>query len=216
MIRGRPVLQLAAELSRSIDLGRFVPPPIPLPEGGRLSAFDEWIDDWVETNLRGRAPVDRLMYSASALGDHGLIWLILAAVQAARLPRDWRLPLLRAAAGLGAESALVNGPVKWMFRRTRPDQVAPRPMPLRIPRTSSFPSGHATAAFFGAALLSEGDRRWAPLYYLIAVVVAMSRVHVRIHHASDVAGGILIGIALGRLARHLMPLAEESPAPARC
>lgn len=215
MTGGRAAFRRAAELTRSIDLDRFAPPPIPLPQGGRLSAFDDWIDDWVEVNLRGRTPVDRLMYTASALGDHGLIWLLLAAAQAGRLPRAWRLPLLRAAAGLGAESALVNGPVKWMFRRTRPEHLTPRPMALRIPRTSSFPSGHATAAFFGAALLSEGDP-WAPLYYLIAVIVAMSRVHVRIHHASDVAGGIVIGVALGSLARHLMPLSQESPATARC
>ncbi|MBO0693054.1 MAG: phosphatase PAP2 family protein [Acidimicrobiaceae bacterium] len=215
MIGRRAVLRRATELSRSVDLDRLVPPPIPLPQGGRLSAFDLWIDDWVESNLRGRATVDWVMYTASALGDHGLIWLLLAGVQAGRLPRAWRLPLLRAAAGLGVESALVNGPVKWMFRRTRPVHLTPRPMRLRIPRTSSFPSGHATAAFFGAALLSEGDP-WAPLYYLLAVIVAASRVHVRIHHASDVAGGIVIGVALGRLARSLIPLSQESSAAARC
>jgi undecaprenyl-diphosphatase len=215
MIERWSVLRHAARLARSADLGRLVPPPIPLPQGGRLSAFDDCIDDWVETNLRGRPSIDRVMYTASALGDHGLIWLLLAAVQAGRLPRSWRMPLLRAAAGLGVESALVNGPVKWLFRRTRPEHLTPRPMPLRIPRTSSFPSGHATAAFFGAALLSEGDP-WAPLYYLIAVIVAASRVHVRIHHASDVAGGIVIGIALGRLARHLIPLSQESSARAGC
>jgi undecaprenyl-diphosphatase len=205
---------------RASALGRFVPPPIPLPEGGRLIAFDDSVDEWIETHLRGRPPVDRLMYTASALGDHGIIWLLLAAVQAGRLPRAWRRPLIRAAAGLGLESALINGPVKWVFRRTRPDQLAPRPMHLRTPRTSSFPSGHATAAFFGAALLSEGDP-WAPLYYAIAVVVAASRLHVRIHHASDVAGGIVIGIALGQLVRHLVPLTPkaaeaESPAAPGC
>jgi membrane-associated phospholipid phosphatase len=215
MMGRRSVLRWAAEFGRSLDLDRLAPPPIPLPQGGRLSAFDDRIDDWVEANLRGRVAVDRVMYTASALGDHGLIWLLLAFVQAGRLPRAWRRPLLRAAAGLGVESALVNGPVKWMFRRTRPEHLTPRPMPLRIPRTSSFPSGHATAAFFGAALLSEGDPL-TPLYYLLAVIVATSRVHVRIHHASDVAGGIIIGVALGSLARHVMPLSQESPVPARC
>jgi undecaprenyl-diphosphatase len=186
-------------------LQRLAPPAIPLPSGGRLSAFDDGVDQWIEANLRGKPSLDRLMYSASALGDHGIIWLLLAAAQAGRLPRPWRRPLLRAAAGLGAESALVNGPVKWLFRRTRPDQSTPRPLHLRTPRTSSFPSGHATAAFFGAALLSDGDELW-PLYYAIAVVVAGSRLHVRIHHASDVVGGVLIGAALGHLVRYLVPL----------
>ena len=40
-----------------------------------------------------------------------------------------------------------------------------------------------------------------PLWYAIALVVATSRAHVRIHHASDVIGGIATGIVLGRLFR---------------
>jgi undecaprenyl-diphosphatase len=102
---------------------------------------------------------------------------------------------------------VVNGPVKWMFRRSRPTHDAARPLHLRTPRTSSFPSGHATAAFFGATLLGDGDPL-APLYYAIAVVVATSRLHVRIHHASDVVGGAVIGLALGVLVRHLVPLEQ--------
>ena len=109
----------------------------------------------------------------------------------------------------GIESALVNGPVKWLFRRTRPVHHGPRPMPLRQPRTSSFPSGHATAAFFGAALLRDDDPLW-PLYYVIAVIVAASRVHVRIHHASDVMGGIAIGVLLGEVTRQLVPVGSRA------
>lgn len=190
------------------------PPTVPIPSG--VDRFDAIIDAWFDHHLRGRPTMDRLMYTASAVGDHGLIWLSLAGVQAARHPQDWRRPLLRASAGLGIESALVNGPVKWMFRRSRPTHLGPRPRHLRQPRTSSFPSGHATAAFFGAALLRDDDSWW-PLYYAVAVVVAASRVHVGIHHASDVVGGIAIGIALGELTRHLVPVGSryhpESPAP---
>jgi undecaprenyl-diphosphatase len=195
-------VRLAAELHR------LLPPAVPIPEGGRLSAFDDAVDRWIGQHLRDRRAVDRVMYTASALGDHGIIWLLLAAVQAGRLPRDWRRPMLRAAAGLGAESALVNGPVKWMFRRSRPTHDTARPLHLRTPRTSSFPSGHATAAFFGATLLADADPL-APLYYAIAVVVATSRLHVRIHHASDVVGGVAIGLALGILVRHLVPLGDR-------
>jgi undecaprenyl-diphosphatase len=148
------------------------------------------------------------MYSASAVGDHGMVWLALAGVQAVRAARagePWKRLLLRAAAGLGTESALVNGPVKWLFRRSRPVHEGPRPRHLRQPRTSSFPSGHATAAFFGAALLRDTDDLW-PVYYAIAAIVAASRVHVKIHHGSDVIGGVVLGVALGELARHVVPV----------
>jgi undecaprenyl-diphosphatase len=49
-----------------------------------------------------------------------------------------------------------------------------------------------------------------PLYYVVAIVVAASRVHVRIHHASDVLGGMGIGIALGELTRHLVPVGTRA------
>ena len=192
---------------------RWVPPAVPIPKA--FDRFDSLVDSWFEEHLRGRPLVDVVMYAASALGDHGIIWVGLAGVQAARRARSglpWQRRLTTTAAGLGIESALVNGPVKWMFRRTRPVHEGPRPHSLRRPRTSSFPSGHATAAFFGAAILSEEDPMWAPLYYAVAVVVAASRIHVKIHHASDVTGGVLIGVVLGELGRRVLPLTvgEES------
>jgi undecaprenyl-diphosphatase len=186
---------------------RWTPPTVPIPSG--FEQFDAAVDRWFEQHLRGRPIADTVMYTASALGDHGIIWLALALLQARRRRADWRLPLLRVAVGLGIESALVNGPVKWMFRRTRPVHLGPRPRPLRQPRTSSFPSGHASAAYFGAALLRDDDSLW-PLYYVIAIVVAASRIHVRIHHASDVLGGMGIGIGLGELTRHLVPVGTRA------
>ena len=48
-------------------------------------------------------------------------------------------------------------------------------------------------------------QRTNPAYYLLATVVAASRVYVRLHHASDVIGGALLGIAFGRVARRLAP-----------
>jgi undecaprenyl-diphosphatase len=176
---------------------------VPIPSG--LDRFDLAVDDWFDAHLRGHPAIDRLMYAASAVGDHGIIWLALAVLQAVRSPHKWQPRLLRATAGLGIESAIVNGPVKWLFRRTRPVHEGPRPLHLRTPLTSSFPSGHASSAFFGAAVLSEGDSWW-PLYYALAIVVASSRVHVKIHHASDVVAGAAFGAVLGEVARRLVPV----------
>ncbi len=155
------------------------------PAGRAVAAFDRSVDRLFDAHLRGRGAADAVMYAGSALGDHGIIWFVLAGIQHVRRRRrgevSWR-PFLRTAAAIGVESAVVNGPVKWIFRRSRPDAAGPRPQYLRQPRTSSFPSGHATSAFCAAALLRDDDPLW-PLYYAVAVVVASSRVHVRIHHA---------------------------------
>lgn len=171
---------------------------------GRVAEFDANVDRFFDDHLRGRPAADRLFYAASALGDHGLIWLILAGVRGLRSGEQLRAAA-RAAAGVGIESVVVNGPVKLLFRRSRPLHEGVRPRNLRTPRTSSFPSGHATSAFCAAGLLSEDDPLW-PAYYAIALVVAWSRVHVKIHHASDVVAGMAIGAVFGHLGRRLSPL----------
>jgi undecaprenyl-diphosphatase len=56
-----------------------------------------------------------------------------------------------------------------------------------------------------ATLLSKGTRL-APAYFTLAALVAYSRVHVRMHHPADIAGGAALGLALGAVARRFVNL----------
>jgi undecaprenyl-diphosphatase len=173
-----------------------------------VARFDDRVDTAFD-RMRGNPGADRLFYGASELGDFSLVWFILGALRGLRSQRDWQAAV-RVGAGLAIESALVNGVIKSFFRRRRPvDTGFVHRLPLRRPRTSSFPSGHATSAFSAAALLSEDDALW-PLYYAVATVVATSRVYVKMHHASDVVAGAAFGSFVGHAARRVFPLA---PAP---
>jgi undecaprenyl-diphosphatase len=167
-----------------------------------IAGFDAAVDRAFD-HLRGRPAVDRVMYVASELGDWALIWHIIGVAQALR-PARQASSAARLSAVLGVESVLVNGGIKSLFRRTRPVWELPRPHRLRLPRTTSFPSGHASSAFTAAGVLSEDDKL-RPLYYTVAVIVASSRVHVKIHHASDVIAGAAIGVVLARVARRAWP-----------
>lgn len=167
-----------------------------------VAAFDTAIDLRVDS-FRGHPHVDRLMYSASELGDFSLIWHLIASGRALGPDRQ-PIHAARVAAVLGIESALVNGPVKRMFRRHRPAWEQERPRRLRRPRTSSFPSGHASAAMTAAGVLAQNDPLW-PVYYAVGAVVASSRVYVKIHHPSDVVAGALVGLVLARVARRVWP-----------
>jgi undecaprenyl-diphosphatase len=182
---------------------------IPDFEGANFKAvarFDASVDKYFEAHLRGRPALDRLMYGASAAGDHSAIWLVLAGLQGLRSGSGWR-PLVRAGALLGAESALVNGLIKLVFHRQRPETDQERPLHLRTPLTSSFPSGHSSAAFFSAALLSHGASSF--FYYPLAALIASSRVYVKIHHASDVIAGAALGATLGAIVKRLAPLRPD-------
>jgi undecaprenyl-diphosphatase len=172
---------------------------------GTVDRIDDLIDEWWE-RFRGNEVIDRVFYTASEAADFSILWHAIGVAKA--MVRDDPRIAIELSVALGIESALVNGPVKSLFRRNRPVHDVPRPHALRQPKTSSFPSGHASAAMVAASLLSRRSR-YRLLWYLLAFVVAASRAHVRIHHASDVVGGAAVGIGLGatarRLARRLRP-----------
>ncbi len=182
------------------------------PLRSAIGTVDERVDDYFAT-LRGNRAADRVFYTASALGDFGLVWVMLALVRALRgRPNDERAAI-RAIIATGIESVLVNAGLKTIFRRRRPVGPIEHPLPFRQPLTSSFPSGHATAAFCAATLLADGDQL-GPVYFAAATVVAASRIHVRIHHCSDVVAGAAIGLVLGRIGRAIAPL-PRVPHPAK-
>jgi len=165
-----------------------------------VARFDEAVDRAFD-QLRGRPVADRVFYAATELGDFGLIWVLVGATQALR--GDGELAKAgRLTATLAAESVLVNGVIKSLFKRERPVSQEPRPYKMRMPLTTSFPSGHSSTAVVAAILLSEGSSAW-PLYWGLAGVVATSRIYVRIHHASDVVGGLATGLVIGTTARAL-------------
>lgn len=172
--------------------------------GHALGRFDAEVDHIFEV-IRGNSVVDRIFYSASTVGDWSLIWHLLGAAQGVSDPQFGWQRASRISVALGIESALVNGVIKSFFRRARPVHEATRPHTLRMPATSSFPSGHASSAFMAAHLLADRSR-YGAAWYAVAAIVASSRIHVRIHHASDVIGGAVLGVALGALVRRVVPL----------
>lgn len=165
---------------------------------GIVDRFDDTVDRLLD-NLRGHEPFDRIFYALSELGDFGLVWHLAAWTRALRSDDGLRRAL-ETSGILAVESVLVNGAFKSLFKRERPVVQEPRPHRLRVPLTSSFPSGHASAATVAAMLL--GDRSAVPaVWWAAALAVATSRAYVRIHHASDVVGGVAVGVVIGSAAR---------------
>jgi undecaprenyl-diphosphatase len=175
----------------------------PPHELGPIHRFDEAVDRALD-GVRGHEPSDRIIYALTELADFSLLWHLIGWSRALRSDRDVTAAV-RLSVCLAVESALVNGVVKSLFERERPVHQEERPHRLRVPLTTSFPSGHASAAFAAASLLAPESRAPA-LWYALAAKVAYSRVHVRIHHASDVIGGAVIGVVVGRAFRRLWTL----------
>ncbi|MEM7287504.1 MAG: phosphatase PAP2 family protein [Actinomycetota bacterium] len=157
-----------------------------------VDEIDEAVDAWWD-RFRNDPALDRLFYAASAAGDFSAVWHAYNLGRLATGAIDPRRAA-RFALAIGAESLIVNQGLKRLFRRERPEHEVERPLHLRTPSTSSFPSGHASAAAMAVTLLNERSRLRL-VHAALGGVVASSRIHVRIHHASD----ILVGLAVGRV-----------------
>lgn len=193
------------------DVGHADPPPLaggPFPVvpgqsqfGPAVDAFDRRVDELLE-RLRGHPAADRLFISASHLGDFSLVWHLVGITRGLAKGRPDQALVL--AALLGAESLVVNQGIKRLFRRQRPTETGDDRLPVRRPSTSSFPSGHASSAAFAFVVLSAWDgRRLNTVWGNVALIVAVSRAYVRIHHGSDVIAGAAVGAALGLVGRRI-------------
>ena len=169
--------------------------------------MDAGVDDWFEP-YRGRAAADAAAKIVASLSDHGLIWALEAAWRGRR-PGPGRRRIVRDLAVAGIGSSVVNAAVKSVVRRARPDRTSldlrAGHVPVREPTSSSFPSGHTLAAFCTATVMADPERPAASAArFALAGLVGLSRVHLRAHHASDVVGGMAIGLVVGALGRRFV------------
>jgi membrane-associated phospholipid phosphatase len=113
-----------------------------------------------------------------------------------------RRAALTGLAAIGAASLVVNQPMKMAGARIRPDRDGigvPQQRWVRMPSSTSFPSGHsASAAAFAVAVGDVLPAFRLPLR-AAAAVVAFSRVYTGVHYPGDVLVGATVGALAGRL-----------------
>jgi len=165
----------------------------------RVDRLDERLDTYFEP-LRNSRPLVYVFNTSSAVGDFGAIWHVIGVVGAVNGTLTWPQAVTLALL-MGAESLLLNQGIKRIFQRRRPTVAGDDRFTVRRPATSSFPSGHASSAFFATVVLSGWvDAGWTTAFIVSAVIIAMSRVVVRIHHVSDIVVGSVAGALLGTIA----------------
>ena len=183
----------------------------------QLAAVDRAVYDAIAATPT--PALDEPLRRLSRAADKSRIWLALAAVMAVAGGPAGRRAAVRGALAIGATSALVNLAIKPIGRRARPDRAGagvPGVRQVRMPDSTSFPSGHSASAFAFATAISR-ERPWVALGSgFLAAAVAYSRVHTGVHYPGDTVTGSLIGastgLAVAGLLDHRMPRAGQ-PVP---
>ncbi len=204
------------------------------PPADAAEAVAERLADWlaelgepvrrqVAEGLRELGAVDRAVYSAVAststpsldeplrrlsnAANNSRLWLAIATGMAVAGGRTGRRAAARGTVAIGVTSALVNLGVKSVWSRQRPDRAGagvPDQRDVRMPASTSFPSGHSASGFAFASAVGR-EQPWLGLALrFLAAAVAYSRVHTGVHYPGDVVVGSLIGEASGQAVADVM------------
>jgi membrane-associated phospholipid phosphatase len=151
--------------------------------------------------------LDEPLRRLSRAADKSKLWFGLIGLLAVAGGQDGRRAAVRGSLAIGTTSALVNLGIKPLLERARPDRVGagvPGVRQVRMPESTSFPSGHSASAFAFATAISR-DRPWLALASgFTAAAVAYSRVHTGVHYPGDVIVGSTVGSIVGPLASYGM------------
>lgn len=170
---------------------------LPLDE---LTDLDQALYDGVAATQT--PSLDEGLRRVSDAANKSVVWIAVAATLATVGGRRGRRAAVDGLASIVVASAIVNLGVKQLARRRRPDRQGSdvtEDRHVRMPDSTSFPSGHSASAFaFAEGVSATLPWLGIPLR-LAAATVAYSRVHTGVHYPGDVVAGSLIGMTAGEL-----------------
>jgi undecaprenyl-diphosphatase len=108
--------------------------------------------------------------------------------------------------GISVVSAyLVTLLLKILVHAPRPFMALSNIHPLVIETPyDSFPSGHATAFFALAVAMYMYDKKWGTVFFIIAILISLSRVISGVHFPIDILAGAIIGSTVAYIVHKLL------------
>ena len=147
--------------------------------------------------------LDTILPMISSFGDKGIGWIVLSVILTS-IPRYRK-------AGITMGLALIfclligNMTLKPLIARPRPYTYFPEMTLLIAPLADfSFPSGHTFASFASATALFLYHKKAGIAAYILAAIIAFTRLYLYVHFPSDVIAGMLLGIFSGWLAYQIV------------
>ena len=142
------------------------------------------------------------------LGDVGFFWIVLGLILVVnKKHRKQGFHLLIAIALMGLA---VNVTIKPLVARIRPFNVYPIDLLVNAPHGYSFPSGHTAVSFASAFVLGKCYPKLKVPVYILAGIIAFSRLVLFVHYPTDVLCGMIVGLACGYISMRCFKIKAKS------
>ena len=162
---------------------------------GRIQNIDNRVLDNI--SRIHKPALNKIMITASRAGNAGIVWWAIC------LPflinSNWRATGANFVFGLAWAHLMGEIIIKHIVKRLRPcHTVVDDDQLIYRARFYWFPSGHTTASFsmVGVALMRCKVITFMPIL-MLAMLIAFSRIYLRVHYLTDVIAGMILGLTCG-------------------
>ncbi|MCS7254014.1 MAG: phosphatase PAP2 family protein [Armatimonadota bacterium] len=144
---------------------------------------------------------DMLMLTVTHLGKNALFWLLLIVwLWCCKGFKRMAMALIAVLLVLSLTDLLTGRFMKDIWKRPRPALVEAGVRTIEpAGKSPSFPSAHAANWFAAARALSHFIPEGKPSLFVIASLVAYSRIYLGVHYPSDVIAGCIVGYAVASI-----------------
>ena len=146
--------------------------------------------------------MDAFMVFLSIVGEGGAVWFLIAIPMLFfRKTRVCGVVMI-----LSMGITLLSGEfiLKNLIGRVRPCNVnTDIELLVNRPDSFSFPSGHTGSSFTAATCIFIWKKKAGIGAYILAALIAFSRLYNYVHYPSDILGGIVLGVLVSSLIYHI-------------
>lgn len=145
-----------------------------------------------------------IMKFITSLGNGAMIWIVVAVILLCTT--HYRKTGTAMAVALLVGYLVTNLILKNLVLRARPYDVIAGLTALTGPLgDSSFPSGHTTSSIAAGFVMLKGTQHYLGIpAFVLAVLIALSRLYLGVHYPTDVLAGALIGLFAAFSAKYVV------------
>ncbi len=149
------------------------------------------------------------MKFVSYLGNSGQIWILVGIIML--FFKKYRKSGLTVLLALLLCLIFGNGILKNLITRQRPCWIDESvKLLISTPTDYSFPSGHTFSSFAASLSIFMYHKKLGISAFVLAILIAFSRLYLFVHFPTDIIGGIVLGITTAyvsyRIIRKIYPV----------
>lgn len=155
---------------------------------------------WINENLHHSNVINYLFKFITLLGEMGIVWIVTGVILF--FFKKTRKGGLYIFIGLFVSLVINDLILKNIIARPRPFTVNEdlknfiESIGIDLPTSYSFPSGHSFSSFACATMITCVFKKKGAYSYILASLIAFSRIFIGVHYLTDILAGALLGSAI--------------------